>query len=47
MERFISLRMSSRLMPATSGCGLDHVTSVLDATVTRLADRMVDEAQYG
>jgi hypothetical protein len=34
-------------MPATSGWVFDHVTSVFDATAARLADRMVDDAQYG
>ena len=34
-------------MPATSGCGFDHVTITLLALATRLAERMVDEAWYG
>ena len=43
----ICLATSDSSIPLNSGCGLDHVTSTLDAGPTRLQVRIVDEAQYG
>jgi len=34
-------------MPANSGCGFDHVTSVFDEVSVRPKERIVEEAQYG
>src|SRR5712664_561619 len=37
--------ISVNYIPENSGCGFDQVTSTFDAGLTRLTERIVDEAQ--